>query len=463
MSAPDTTDITATTEADPPSDAVGAPTRRQRLRPHGPLIAGIAALTVAAVVLATMLVSGHLDREAALSEIDAARADAAAASAELRAAQHARTASMADLEQLLATADEVAAITGAGIDATATQALVAARAPIELPQLEPAAITPAGTLDLDSARPASMRSYAHDLTDYAARLDAMTDDENAVATEANAGADALTSALTAYTAATVAAGGAVFADRADASDDVEAALQSTIETLPTASAAELPGAITAYRLAVDAVVASSDRARAPASSGPIGSGADDPTSLTVVVNKSRALPSEYAPSDLRRPAGVGNTLPLRAVAAAAAERMAADMAAVGIQLRMSSGYRSFSRQQTLYNGFVAREGVAGADEHSARPGHSEHQTGLAADFDDGTGCNLKVCFQNTAGGSWLAENAWRYGFILRYGDGWQPTVGYRFEPWHYRFVGETAAADMHDRGILTLEEYFGLPASPDYS
>jgi D-alanyl-D-alanine carboxypeptidase len=210
------------------------------------------------------------------------------------------------------------------------------------------------------------------------------------------------------------------------------------------------------------VIASSDAARAPASSGPIGAGADDPTSLTVVVNKSRALPSTYAPTDLRRPAGVGNTLPLRAIAAAAAERMAADMAAVGIQLRMSSGYRSYSRQQTLYNGFVAREGVAGADEHSARPGYSEHQTGLAADFDDGTGCNLNACFQNTAGGRWLAENAWRYGFILRYGDGWQPTVGYRFEPWHYRFVGETVAADMHDRGVLTLEEYFGLPASPDY-
>lgn len=462
MSAPDTTDITDTTEADPPSDAVGAPSGRRRARAHGPLIAGIAALTVAAVVLATMLVSGHLDREAALSELDAARADATAASAGLRAAQHGRTAAISELEQLLATADAVATISGAGIDAAAAEILAATRAPIEVPQLEPTTIAPAGTLDLDSARPAQLRGYAHDLVDYAARLDATTDDEIALTVEANTDADELTSALTAYTGATIAAGTALLVDRADASDDVEAALQATIETLPTASVAELPGAITAYRLAVDAVVASSDRARAPASSGPIGSGADDPTSLTVVVNKSRALPSDYAPSDLRRPAGVGNTLPLRAVAAAAAERMAADMAAVGIQLRMSSGYRSFSRQQTLYNGFVAREGVAGADEHSARPGHSEHQTGLAADFDDGTGCNLNVCFQNTAGGRWLAENAWRYGFILRYGDGWQPTVGYRFEPWHYRFVGETAAADMHDRGILTLEEYFGLPASPDY-
>ena len=185
------------------------------------------------------------------------------------------------------------------------------------------------------------------------------------------------------------------------------------------------------------MVASSEQARAPARSGRIGTGVDDPTSLTVVVNKRRPLPADYAPTDLRRPAGVGNALPLRAVAAAAAERMAADMAAVGIQLRMSSGYRSYARQQTLYNGFVAREGVAGADEHSARPGFSEHQTGLAADFDDGTGCNLEVVLPRHGGRPiWLAENAWKYGFVLRYGDGWQPIVGYRFEPWHYRYVGE---------------------------
>lgn len=459
MSAPDTAELPDTTETDPTSDADVA--RADRRRMWG-LVAGIAALTVAAVALASILVSAHVERQAARAEVDAARAAADAASAELRAAQHERTAALAGLEALLAAADAVAAITGAGIDPAATQTLIAARSPLAVPAVEADIIAPAGTIDPDVASAPELRDYAAALDAYASRLDGIARHENALAQTAEADAAALESAIADYTAAAVAAGGAVLADRADASDDLEAALQATIDTLPTASADQLPGAIGAYRAAVDAVIASSDAARAPASSGPIGSGADDPTSLTVVVNKTRALPSDYAPSDLRRPAGVGNPLPLRAVAAAAAERMATDMAAVGIQLRMSSGYRSYARQQTIYNGFVAREGVAGADEHSARPGYSEHQTGLAADFDDGTGCNLNVCFQNTAGGRWLAENAWRYGFILRYGDGWQPTVGYRFEPWHYRFVGETAAADMQERGILTLEDYFGLPAAPDY-
>ena len=131
-------------------------------------------------------------------------------------------------------------------------------------------------------------------------------------------------------------------------------------------------------------------------------------------------------------------------------------------MMMAGAYRSYARQQTIYNGFVASEGVAGADTHSARPGNSEHQTGLAVDLDDGTGCNLNACFANTPGGQWLAANAWKYGFILRYGDGWQPIVGYTFEPWHYRYVGTAVSTDMHDRGIRTLEEYFGLPAAPDY-
>jgi D-alanyl-D-alanine carboxypeptidase len=138
------------------------------------------------------------------------------------------------------------------------------------------------------------------------------------------------------------------------------------------------------------------------------------------------------------------------------------MAAAGITLRMSSAYRSYARQQTIYNGFVAREGVAGADTHSARPGNSEHQTGLVVDLDDGTGCNLSACFGTRPGGIWLAENAWKYGFILRYGNGWQPIVGYTYEPWHFRYVGVDVSTDMHNRGILTLEEYFGLPAAPDY-
>jgi D-alanyl-D-alanine carboxypeptidase len=188
----------------------------------------------------------------------------------------------------------------------------------------------------------------------------------------------------------------------------------------------------------------------------------DPTSLTAVVNKRRGLAADYVPPGLVTPSGIPGATQVRQELLGPLESMRAAMAAEGITLRMSSAYRSFARQQTIYNGFVAREGVAGADTHSARPGNSEHQTGLAVDLDDGAGCNLNACFANTAGGRWLAENSWRYGFILRYGDGWQPIVGYTYEPWHFRYVGVEVASDMHDRGIRTLEEYYGLPAAPDY-
>jgi len=462
MSAPDTADTLTATAPEATPSSPDAPVRRRLLGSHGVLVAVIVLLAVIAVILAAMLMTSHAHRQEALDAVEASRSTAVASSTELRAAQHARITSIAELETLLASADAVGAVSGAGIDPAATAALAAARAPLTVPAAQASTIEPAGSLDVDAASARQLQDYAAQLDAFARRLDAAADGERAVVDEAESATASLSSALADYAAATAASGAAVLADRGDADDDLEASLQAMIDSLAATPAADLPAALAGYRAAVDAVIASSDAARAPVGSGALGSGFDDPTSLTVVVNKARPLPSTYAPTDLRRPAGVGNTLPLRAIAASAAERMAADMAAVGIQLRMSSGYRSYSRQQTLYNGFVAREGVAGADEHSARPGHSEHQTGLAADFDDGAGCNLNVCFQNTAGGRWLAENAWKYGFILRYGDGWQPTVGYRFEPWHYRFVGEVAAAEMHERGIRTLEEYAGLPAAPGY-
>lgn len=463
MSAPEIAELPDATEADPPASEAAESTAGRRIGRRGvAIIAGSVVLVAVAGVVTTLLVTAHLDRQDALAEVEAARATSLAASAELRAAQHEHSAVLAELESLLATADAVAAITGPGIDPAATEALLAARGTLAIPTGEAPALTPAGTVDLATASTPELQEYAAAHDRYASRLADAVTSEGELVTRLTEVSTTATSALADYTTATVAAGAALLADRADAADDLESAVQSSLDLLPTATPDELPGMLAAYRAAVDAVVASSDKARAPARSGHIGTGIDDPTSLTVVVNKRRALPAGYAPTDLRRPAGVGNALPLRAVAAGAAERMAADMAAVGIQLRMSSGYRSYSRQQTIYNGFVAREGVAGADEHSARPGFSEHQTGLAADFDDGTGCNLNVCFRDRAGGIWLAENAWKYGFIQRYGDGWQPTVGYRFEPWHYRYVGETVAADMHERGVTSLEEYFGLGAAPDY-
>ena len=135
----------------------------------------------------------------------------------------------------------------------------------------------------------------------------------------------------------------------------------------------------------------------------------------------------------------------------------------GVYLRMISGYRSYDTQVSVYGGFVANYGQAFADTTSARPGHSEHQTGLSVDFDGADGCILDTCFGETAAGLWLAEHAAEYGFTERYPAGLEHITGYMYEPWHYRYVGAELALELQAQGILTLEEFFGLPAAPDYA
>lgn len=192
---------------------------------------------------------------------------------------------------------------------------------------------------------------------------------------------------------------------------------------------------------------------------------NSPSSITVVVNKKRPLsPAGFAPSDLRYPQGIVNVngQPLRSAAATALERMHGAARSAGLTFTLQSGYRSYSLQSSIYNGYVSREGRASADTHSARPGYSEHQTGLAIDLNDGGGCALQTCFENTAASRWLKANAYRFGFILRYDAGLQPTVGFTYEPWHYRYVGEKVSRDMKAKGIRTLEDYYGLPKAPSY-
>lgn len=197
---------------------------------------------------------------------------------------------------------------------------------------------------------------------------------------------------------------------------------------------------------------------------------DDPTSPWVVVNKQRPLAdgAAYVPPDLvDLPADMPNPNGhrLRADAAAAlAEMFAAANAEIGVQLVAQSGYRSYDSQISAYNYYVNSLGVEGADLTSARPGFSEHQTGMAMDIlDTVSGCSTDGrCFADTAAGQWLAANAYRFGWVLRYPDGGTPVTGYEFEPWHYRWIGVPAAAEMHDTGVTTLEEFFGLPAAPGY-
>ena len=156
---------------------------------------------------------------------------------------------------------------------------------------------------------------------------------------------------------------------------------------------------------------------------------------------------------------------LRLEAADAAVQMfAAITAETGLELQAQSSYRSFSTQESVYAGWVSSLGQAGADLTSARPGHSEHQTGLALDVNalPDQGCALEVCWGNTPHAQWIAANSWRFGFIVRYPDGMTPITGYEYEAYHLRFVGIELATEMHTTGISTLEEFFGLSPAPDY-
>jgi len=186
---------------------------------------------------------------------------------------------------------------------------------------------------------------------------------------------------------------------------------------------------------------------------------DDAASLWVVVNKTRQLnPKNYAPTlaALNLPGG-GQ---MRPEAAAALTQMFADyQAASGAQLKVVSAYRSYNVQVSTYNGWVSRLGQAQADRQSARPGYSEHQTGLAVDINTGADQG----FGATPAGMWLAANSYKYGFIVRYPDGLEPITGYEYEPWHFRFVGVELATEMHTTGAQTLEQFFGLPAAPNYT
>lgn len=194
---------------------------------------------------------------------------------------------------------------------------------------------------------------------------------------------------------------------------------------------------------------------------------DDPASIWFIVNKQRSAPANYAPANLRQPsfrvrASGSSEMLVRDDAANALEEMVRGAAAQGINLMLVSGYRSYGLQQSVYNGNVAKEGQASADKTSARPGHSEHQTGLAADLGTITGlCQLETCFGQTPEGRWLADHAHEYGFVIRYPDGKEGIVGYTYEPWHVRFVGKELAAEVHKSG-QTLEEFFGLPNAPTY-
>jgi D-alanyl-D-alanine carboxypeptidase len=198
---------------------------------------------------------------------------------------------------------------------------------------------------------------------------------------------------------------------------------------------------------------------------------DTPGSIWVVVNKHRPLkPKSYVPKLVtpKFPSQVSNNpynLQLAPEAAKAAIAMFADAKAKGAGiLFLQSAYRSYKYQIAIHDRDVARYGLKAGEALAARPGYSEHQTGLAADLAAiGQGCRIQVCFGTTKAGKYLATQAWRFGFIVRYPSGRTPTTGYQYEPWHVRYVGIALATEMHNQGVKVLEDFFGLPAAPSYS
>lgn len=196
----------------------------------------------------------------------------------------------------------------------------------------------------------------------------------------------------------------------------------------------------------------------------------EPESIWIVVNKQLPLnPINYAPTDLVAPKfGTLNANPygrkLRKEASTAAYRLAMAIEAAGKgSLIIQSAYRSYAEQTTVHDRQVTKYGLTAGEALAARPGYSEHQTGWAMDVSArGQGCQIRVCFGQTKAGLWLAENAYRYGFIIRYQKYSTPYTGYQYEPWHLRYVGVGLAMVMHDDGVRTLEKFFSLPAAPNY-
>jgi len=157
----------------------------------------------------------------------------------------------------------------------------------------------------------------------------------------------------------------------------------------------------------------------------------------MIANKTYALPQSYCPG-------------LQKQAVNAFNEMQAAAAKEGLKLEICSGFRSYATQKGLYDKYVARDGKAAADRYSARPGHSEHQTGLAMDIN-----KASSEFDNTPEAKWLAANCWKYGFILRYPQGKENVTGYMYESWHIRWLGKDLAKKVTDSG-LTLEEYLNI-------
>ena len=182
--------------------------------------------------------------------------------------------------------------------------------------------------------------------------------------------------------------------------------------------------------------------------------------ILIIVNKYNKLPGEYEADDLEEISSEyfvnGNTLvrKLRKEAKEAFEKMSKASIENGTPVYGQSAYRPYSMQKKIYDQEVENGGVEYADRDTARPGHSEHQTGLAIDVASEKWGNM-YNFANTSSYEWMENNAHKYGFILRYRNGYESIHGYIYEGWHYRYVGVKVATEIHNHiPEITYEEYY---------
>ena len=171
----------------------------------------------------------------------------------------------------------------------------------------------------------------------------------------------------------------------------------------------------------------------------------------LLVNKYYQLPSDYEPEDLVYITGAYRPVQIREEVASHYEKLLSDALANGYDLRVVSAYRSYSYQDGLYNKYLLSDTKENVDTYSARPGHSEHQSGLCLDVTI-PGYSIDD-FYKTEASKWLAENCYKYGFIIRYENGKENITGYQAEPWQIRYVGDKAAKEIKDMKI-TFDEYW---------
>lgn len=185
-------------------------------------------------------------------------------------------------------------------------------------------------------------------------------------------------------------------------------------------------------------------------------------SITVLVNRKYRMSRNYVPADLVVPPirfsfyGTYEKSYVREVTAAALKQLFDAGEKQGVILKGVSGYRSYVRQEQIYNRNVSTRGKSTTNLVSANPGASEHQTGLAIDVSsESVGCALEESFGNTLEGKWLAKNCHKFGFIIRYPKDKTEITGYSYEPWHIRYVGKKLATHLY-KNKLTLEEYYQI-------